>query len=350
MRIAITGATGNIGTSLVRALREDPAVDSIVGIARRKPSLQWRKVTWAAADISSSDLTSLFAGADAVVHLAWLIQPSRDLATTRKTNVDGSARVFKAAAEAGVRTLVYASSIGAYSPGPKDRTVDESWPAGGVPTSFYSRHKAEVEGLLDSFEIEHPSLRVVRLRPGLSFKRESATGIRRVFAGPLLPTFLLRKSLIPIVPDVPGLRVQGVHSDDVAEAYRLALLSDVRGAFNIVADPVLDASSVGSLLGARTVKVSPKGLRIFVNLTWRMHLQPTPDGWLDMGLQVPLLDGARARDELGWVPAHRADDALLEVMTGMRERAGLDTPPLSPESSGPARVKELRTSVGGRST
>src|SRR5205809_7702957 len=149
--------------------------------------------------------------------------------------------------------LVYASSVGAYSPGPKDRLVDESWPVDGVPTSFYGRHKAEVERLLDRFEEAHPDVRVVRLRPGLIFKREAASGIRRLFAGPFLPSPLLRPRLLPVVPDVPGLRVQAVHSLDVGDAYRRALVTDVHGPFNVAAEPVLDASVVAQLRGARTV-------------------------------------------------------------------------------------------------
>jgi nucleoside-diphosphate-sugar epimerase len=73
--------------------------------------------------------------------------------------VHGSARVFLAVAEAGVPALVYASSVGAYSPGPKDDRVDESWPTGGVAASPYSRQKSEVERRLDRFEAEHPGIR-----------------------------------------------------------------------------------------------------------------------------------------------------------------------------------------------
>jgi hypothetical protein len=110
--------------------------------------------------------------------------------------------------------------------------VDESWPVGGIRTSFYSRHKAEVEYMLDRFELEQPHVRVVRLRPGLIFKREAATGIRRLFVGPFLPNKLLRPGLLRVIPDVPGIRVQAVHSLDVGEAYRLAIVGDARGAFN----------------------------------------------------------------------------------------------------------------------
>ncbi len=229
MRVVVTGASGNVGTSVLRALGQDPAVDSVLGLARRLPDQQFAKTTWAVADVTSAELTQHFDGADAVIHLAWLIQPGRDESTTRNVNVNGSARVFAAAAQARVKTLVHASSVGAYSPGPKDREVDESWPTDGIPSSFYSRHKAECERLLDRFEIDNPDVRVVRLRPGLIFKRGAATGIRRLFAGPFLPNRLVRRSLIPVVPDVPGLRFQAVHSHDVGEAYRLAATGDAVG-------------------------------------------------------------------------------------------------------------------------
>src|SRR4051812_39193133 len=121
MRVVILGATGNVGTSVLRALEDEPRVDEVVGVARRRPALQLPKVTWRQADVCKDDLAALFAGADAVVHLAWLIQPSRDERITHAVNVEGSARVFAAAGDAGVPRIVYASSVGAYSPGPKDR-------------------------------------------------------------------------------------------------------------------------------------------------------------------------------------------------------------------------------------
>src|SRR3954447_16505740 len=240
MRVVVVGATGNVGSSLVRVLSADDRIESVLGIARRRPELQLPKTAWATADITRDDLAPLFEGADVVVHLAWLIQPSRDGAQLRRVNVDGSARVFEATGKAGVGSLVYASSVGAYSPGPKDRAVDESWPTEGIESSFYARHKAEVERLLDACEAANPGTRVVRLRPGLIFKAEAAEEIRRYFIGPLVPNPLIRRGLIPIVPRVARLRFQAVHSDDVGQAYRLAVADDdARGAFNIAAEPVL---------------------------------------------------------------------------------------------------------------
>jgi nucleoside-diphosphate-sugar epimerase len=348
MRVAITGASGNVGTSLLRSLAADDTVEEIVGIARRRPASEFPKTRWVTADVSRDDLVRHFEGADAVVHLAWLIQPSRNESVTRATNVDGSRKVFRAAAQAGVPRLVHASSVGAYSPGPKDRSVDESWPTDGIDSSFYSRHKAEVERILDRFEIDYPGTAVARLRPALIFKREAASGIRRLFAGPLLPGILMRPELIPLVPKIARLRFQAVHSYDVGDAYRRAIQRDVRGAFNIAADPVLDPEELGRILRARPVPVAAPVLRTLADLTWKLRLQPSPPGWIDLALGVPLMDSRRAEQLLGWTPTRSAADALLDLLAGFREGAGLETPPLDPQTGGPARAKEFATGVGAR--
>jgi nucleoside-diphosphate-sugar epimerase len=348
MRVVVVGATGNVGTSLLDALGRDDRVDAVVGLARRLPSIELPKVEWRLADVISSDLEEFFRGADAVVHLAWQIQPSRDLRQLRRINVEGSQRVFRAVGEADVPVLVYASSVGAYSPGPKERRVDESWPVDGIRTSFYSRHKSEVEHMLDDFERERPEIRVVRLRPALIFKRGAASEIRRLFVGPLLPSPLARLELLRLVPDVPGLRVQAVHSLDVGDAYRLAVTGDARGAFNIAADPPLDAKLIARLAGGRAVRVPQSAARAAVSLSWRLRLQPSQPGWLDLGVGVPLLDTTRAHEELGWRPRRSATDALVELLDGLREHAGLETPPLESDAGGPARARELASGVGSR--
>ena len=350
MRVVIVGASGNVGTSLIRTLEHEPRVESILGVARRRPGWNPPKVEWATADVRSDDLVPLFRGADCVVALAWLIQPSRDESVTRAVNVDGSRRIFEATVAAGVPALVYSSSIGAYSPAPKDRPVDESWPTGGIRSSFYSRHKADVERILDEVERSSPGLRSVRIRPGLVFKREAATGIRRLFAGPLLPTPLMRRTRIPVFPNIPNLVVQGVHSLDLADAFRLAIVADARGAYNVAADPVLDVAAFSAALHARPVPVPAAVARALTDVTWRLRLQPTPPGWVDLALNVPVMDTSRARDELGWRPRRTATEAFLEVLEGMHDGAGLDTPPLSPDTSGPARSREIGTGVGGSST
>jgi UDP-glucose 4-epimerase len=348
VRVVVVGASGNIGTSLLEALQAEKQIESVLGLARRVPKLPFARTEWARADVRSDDLAPLFRGADAVVHLAWAIQPSRNEEAMRHTNVEGSRRVFRAVADAGVRTLVYGSSVGAYSPGSKTSFVDESWPVEGIRSSFYGRQKADVERLLDDFEREQPTVRVIRIRPALVFKRDAASGIRRLFVGPFLPRPLLHRALVPLVPAHANLRFQGVHSADVGEAYRLALTKDARGAFNVAADPVLDGPELARLAGARAISVPRRALRGAVNVTWRLHLQPTPPGWVDLALGVPLMDSSRARSELGWEPQTTSSAALIELLDGMRDGAGLKTPPLDPSTGGPLRLGELRSGVGKR--
>jgi UDP-glucose 4-epimerase len=330
VRIVVTGATGNLGTALLARLTGDPEISSVVGVMRRPPATRPPRTTWHRADVGRDDLAGAMHGADAVVHLAWAIQPSRRASELWRTNVVGTHRVITAAEEAGVATFVHGSSVGVYSRGPKDRAVDEGWPREGVPSSFYSRHKAEAERLVDALEERSPAMRVVRMRPGLVFSRAAATGVRRLFLGALVPRALLAPRRIPAVPDMPGLRFQAVHSLDVADAYHRALGADARGAFNVAADPVLDPGVLASALGARPVRVPVALARATVGLTWRARAQPTPPGWLDLGLGVPLMDCSRARAELGWAPRTASTDALLELLTGMAEGAGAPTPPLAP--------------------
>ncbi len=350
LRVVVTGATGNIGTSVVEALGADPRVESIVGVARRSPTWSRPKLRIERLDLGKaedSELDALFEGADAVVHLAWLFQPTRDPATTWRTNVLGSLRVFDAVARCSVPALVYSSSVGAYSPGPKDRAVSEEWPTHGWPKAAYTREKAYLERTLDAFEAEHEDIRVVRLRPGFVFKRESASQQRRLFAGPFLPTGLVRPGVIPVVPNSRKLRAQVVHSTDVGEAFRLAAVGDARGAFNVAAQETVDGALLADLLGARPIPTPVSLLRAAVAVAWRLRLVPASPDLFDAVVRLPLMDTTRARTELGWEPRYSAAEALTEFLVGLREHAGQDTPPLAPSVEG-GRIHELATGVGQR--
>ena len=346
MRVVVVGATGNVGTSVISSLLDEPAVTDLVGVARRLPEWHPDGVTWVPADIATDDLHRIVAGADGVIHLAWLLQPSRDEAEQWRTNVVGTARLLQAVADEKVPSFIYAASVGSYSPAPAGVFVDETWPTDGVPTSPYSRQKAYTERQLDAFQAVHPDVRVVRLRPGLIIKAAAASEIRRLFAGPFLPSPLLRAVGLPIWPATKGLELQFVDSHDVAEAYRLALIGDVEGAFNIAADPVIDAATAAEALHAFAVPMPAKLLRGAAALSWRLRLQPADPGWIDLAVASPLLSTERARTVLGWRPLRRADDALADFVKAVGRSDGMATPPLDPATSGPARSREIATGVG----
>ncbi|HEX5540676.1 MAG TPA: NAD-dependent epimerase/dehydratase family protein [Micromonospora sp.] len=338
MRIAITGATGNVGTALLRRLAAEPDID-VVGFARRIPGPEagapYDKATWHSVDVgdpgSVERLAEWFDDAAAVVHLAWQAQGTEQRAQLRRTNLNGTRHVLDAMQRVGIRNLVYASSVGAYAPGPKDRYVDENWPVTGVISSGYSVDKATVEALLDGVERTNGGLRVVRMRPGLVFQHDAGAEFTRSFLGPLA-RFLLRRTL-PIIPVHKQLRIQAVHADDVAEAYLSALRRDVQGAFNLAAAPVLDGWLLAEETNGLAVPMTPRAVRLFARAAWRANIQPTEVGWFDLLSAVPLLDCSRAERVLGWQARHDARQALRELLDGVAEGAGTAVPALQPLKS-----------------
>jgi nucleoside-diphosphate-sugar epimerase len=145
----------------------------------------------------------------------------------------------------------------------------------------------------------------------------------------------VRRALLPVVPAVDRLAVQAVHAADAASAYVRACTTPVQGAFNIAAEPVLDPPTLARLLGARTVPVPAAVLRGVVDLSWRLHVQPTDPGWVDIGRYGPLMDTSRATSVLGWTPQHDAGEALVDTVEAMGAGRGGGTPVLRPR--GPRR-------------
>lgn len=334
MRIAVIGATGNVGTALLRRLQqvrdENPAIE-LVGISRREPSgdhAPYGGVEWHTADVGTDtgreSLTAALQGVDAVVHLVWAIQPNRDEDALYRTNVTGTQNALRAAADAGVRHFVCASSVAAYSPAPKTERVAETWPTGGIPSSHYSRHKAVQEDLLDEFEEKYPEIPVARLRPGLSFNTEAGSQIGRYFLGSLVPKGLVRRlGLLQVLPIPSEFVFQALHVEDVAEAYWLAVKHRASGAFNVAADPVLTPALVAGILGAKRVFNLPVSvLRALVAATWGLRLQASDPGWIDMASQAPVMNTDHVRTVLGWEPKYTSVDAIRQVLDGMAEGEG----------------------------
>jgi nucleoside-diphosphate-sugar epimerase/ferritin-like metal-binding protein YciE len=318
MRVVVTGAEGNVGKSVIAALVERDEVGEIVGLVGTSPSWSPRKTSWSRTSVVSSDLAPVFEGADAVIHLAWATQPSHDREKLEQINVGGSRRVFDAVAAAGVPKLIYASTVGAYSPAAKDRLIDEDWPLGDSESSFHARYKTAVEGHLDEFKSAVPNTKVVRLRPALTFRGDSATELCRLLVGPFIPDFLLRNRLLPAIPRLYGLCFQAIHTSDLARAYALATIRDVSGPFNLASNPPLDADDLAASLDTGTFPLPFSVARRLADLSWRLHLQPTPLDWLDTAMRLPLMSSERARRELGWEPHITAVEALAELFADLR--------------------------------
>ncbi|PPF87156.1 epimerase [Subtercola sp. Z020] len=326
MRIVVVGATGNLGTANLRRLHEARATADIeiVGVARRTPDeavAPYSDVEWHGIDVGADgavlELTRAFEGADAIIHLAWALQPSHDEPAMWRTNVTGTANVLAAAAAAGVGHVLVASSVGAYSVGPKHTRVAESWPTGGIPTSHYARHKAVNERAFDRFEREHPGILLTRFRPGLVFQEGAGHEISGLFLGKL-PMGWLKFVRPPVLPLPVEMVFQAIHATDVGDAFWRAIDRRASGAFNIAAEPVLDPQVIADVLGARrAVPVRLVAVKFLVWLTWRLRIQPTPPGWVDIAAYVPVMSTDRARDLLDWQPTVSSTDALAAIVSGL---------------------------------
>lgn len=349
----MTGATGNVGYSVVRALLAAPGIDEVVGLARRAPHpvapYDDPRFRWQRADVGHDDLDAACAGADAVVHLAWMFHPTRDAVQTWRGNVVGTQRLMAAAHAAGASAFVVASSIGAYSPAPADgHPVGEDHPTDALPTAAYGRQKSYVERLCDVYEASHPDLRVVRIRSAFVFQHAAAPAQRRIFAGPLLPGRLVGRRRAPVLPYPAGLRMQTVHADDLATAYVAAVLRPARGAFNIAAEPVLDRRALERVMQARMVEIPSGVVRRLLAVAFALRLVPAEPGLFDLFASLPVMDCGRARDELGWCPRRDAAEALGAFLEGLADPAGGPTPPLDAHAGGRLRWRELATGVGAR--
>jgi nucleoside-diphosphate-sugar epimerase len=323
MRVVVTGASGNVGTALLRRLAADG--HDAVGISRRRPADEppFAGVPWHQIDVGSRSapaaLTEAMRGADAVVHLAWMIQPSHDREAMRRANQDGSRAVLSAVRASGVGHLIHMSSVGAYSPAEQGMCVDESWPCDGVPTSYYSVDKAAVEHLLDTVAPDEFTLS--RVRPTLILQPGAASEIARYFLGPLLPMKAVRPRVMRLMPWPKALCVQFVHSDDVADAVMRILLDRIPGAFNVAADPVIDRTTYRETLGGVGPSVPCAVLGVGADITWRLRLQPTAKGWVDMGTRLPLMDTTRLRG-IGWQPKHSGTETLRSFVDAMQHGEG----------------------------
>jgi nucleoside-diphosphate-sugar epimerase len=320
LTVAVTGPTGTFGSGLVPLLEQDHRVGRIVGIARRPfdPRARgWTTMEYRQGDVRDpSALSEAFRGADVVVHLAFMITGAAPRATIRAINVDGTLNTFRAAAGAGVRRFVYASSVAAYGFHPDNPVgMPETWPTRPAARLFYAQEKAELEHLLDSEQERHPSLAVYRLRPPVVVGPHTV-GSKAVFPGlPRLELGRLPRSPVPIPVPVPRFPMQLIHEDDVGQALLLCTVgAGPPGAYNIAGDGVLTFADVAREFGFLPVPV-PAGLsQAAAGVAARVPFLPPFAEWVEAASHPAIMDTAKARRELGWMPRYTGLEALRSTL------------------------------------
>jgi nucleoside-diphosphate-sugar epimerase len=325
MTVALTGPTGTFGFSLTPLLQADDRISRIVGIARRPfdPAEHgWTKMDYIQGDVREPEtLERAFAGSDVVVHLAFMITGTASRDAIRAINVDGTLNTFRAAASAGARRFVYASSVAAYG-FHRDNPfgITEDWPARPAAHLFYAQEKAEVEAALSEESAAHREVDLYVLRPPIVLGPH-AIGAKQMLPRRLAPIARRLAGLVDRLPvalpvPAPGLPMQFIHEDDVAEALLLCITgAGPAGTYNITADGVLTADEVARELGLAPVPVPAAVIQTAARAVASMPFAPPVAEWAEAASHPPIMDASKAKRQLGWSPRYTSRDALRETLT-----------------------------------
>jgi UDP-glucose 4-epimerase len=332
LTVAVTGPTGDLGKPLLRALDRARDVDRVIGMARRPfDPRPLRKVTYRQGDVTDRrDVAELVEGADVVVHLAFVIVAGSS--ASEEVNLQGSHNVFRAAVDAGVQRIVYASSVAAYgfhedNPDP----LTEDVPTRGTDRHPYSHHKAQVEELLREVLAGQPTTQAYVFRPSIVAGPDALMMIEQipyVRIGERLPRALrgLFDSvpiLKPVIPD-PGVPIQLVHHDDVASALRAGVVGrGTPGTYNLAGPGTITLSDLARELGWYSVPVPELAVDAAAEVVARLPFVPDEATWIEAARTPVLMSSAKARRELGWRPRHDAHATLHATVQAARRDLGL---------------------------
>lgn len=328
LTIAVTGPTGTFGHGLVPLLEAEPRIASVVGVARRPfdpADLGWHKMTYRQGDVRDpAVLEDAFAGADVVVHLAFLITGTTSIEAIREINVEGTVNAFRAAAAAGASRFVYASSVAAYGfhvDNPIGMT--EEWPTRPAEHLFYAQEKAELEQLLAEESARHPGIGLYLLRPPIVLGPHAVGGksalVERVLPFGRQAAGWLRQFPLPVPAVAPGLPMQFIHEEDVGSAFLQCILgAGPPGAYNITGDGVVTGADLARELGFEPITV-PSGLveraaRGIAGLPLPDFVPPLA-GWAEALSHPAIMDASKAKQALGWHPRYTSVEAFRATLT-----------------------------------
>jgi nucleoside-diphosphate-sugar epimerase len=325
--VAVTGPTGTLGSGLLPLLQADARVARVIGIARRPfhPGEHgWTKMEYRQGDVRDpATLHQACDGADVLVHLAFLITGTTTRETMRAVNVEGTLNAVRAAARAGARRFVYASSVAAYGFHADNPVgMSEESPIRPAAHLLYAREKADLERRLAEEAARHLELSMYVLRPSIVVGPHTV-GAKDLLPGPL--AFLSRwlaggVSRLPIrLPaPVPRLPLQLVHEDDVGQALMLCIVgAGPPGSYNIAGDGMLMGTDLVRELGFAPVPLPGRLLRTparAVAALAEVPLVPPAVAWAEALSHPAIMDTSKAKRELGWRPRYTGVEALRATL------------------------------------
>jgi len=323
LRLAITGSSGYLAQQLIARLGKDPDCEYIFGLDIRRKVLE----TVCESEFFQYDLTNPWEmlaeflhkrKINAGLHLAWQFNPIHDARRHREVDVAGSTNLLRAARAAGLARLVYTSSTTAYV-NPANPWVapwlNEDTPPTGTPQYLYSKHKGEVDRMVQSFMQQNPGIQVVILRPAIVLGAHTQNIVSRMMEWPWRS--------FPWVFQVRGADppMQFVSEEDMGEILARAVKSEVRGIFNCAGDGLLTHGEVVRAAGKRPLAIPAFLLYGTTRLLWAARLAPFPAGILDMIRYPWVADNTRLKTIFGYTPRHTSRQALETFVAARKNTA-----------------------------
>jgi UDP-glucose 4-epimerase len=320
VRYLITGGSGYIGSRLTEILGARDEVERIVNLDVRPPARPRPKAEFVRGDVRDLAATRDVLERerpDALVHLAFLLNPIRDEARMYDIDVNGTETVLRAASEAGTQQVLVTSSATAYGAFPDNpKPIAEDWPVRGQPDFSYARHKAEADRLCQLWALEHPDRVMTIVRPCIVF-------------GPNVDNYISRgwekSSFMPIMDGVDE-EFQLVHEDDVVGAIAGLLDGKAGGAFNVAGDGSLRWGESAQMIGLKTRQMSLKAVRRIYAVAWALHAPrvEAPPGNLSFIRYPWVVSNEKLKAEIGWEPSADTREVFIETM---RAKGLMTTPP-----------------------
>lgn len=296
-RIVVTGAAGRLGSRVVALLAalDDPPEVVGVDLVPCPAGLTGHQL-----DLATADLGPVFAGADAVLHLASVFGPVLEGAQIdTAVEVTLARRVLDAADAAGLTQVVVMSTATVYGPWANNAVpLTEDAPLRPHPDLALAVQKAEIERLAAEWAADHPEAVVATLRP-VTVVQDGASG--------WLAQALRATVTLPANEETP---IQYVHIADVASAVVAAWSHRLAGPVNVAPHGWLTPTERQALDPVPKVRLPERVAVAVADWRWRLRLAPTAPGILAYARHPWVV----ANDKLvatGWAPVHSNEEAYV---------------------------------------
>ena len=332
MKYVITGGSGYIGSRLVEFLANRSDTERIAIADVKPPPIPHARTEFHRTDVR--DRAALHAlleriEPDALIHLAFVLNPIRDEETMYDIDVNGTVNALDAAARTGTQHVLVTSSTTAYGAWPDNpEPISEDWILRGQPDFAYARHKTDADRICQLWAADHPERTMTIVRPC-------------IVLGPNVDNYIVRAwdnaPFLPRFRGEPDQHVQFVHEDDLAEAISGLVVGRHAGAFNVTGDGVMTWQETAEVAGIR-LRTMPFGFFYGLNkLMWRLHVPGTesPPGNLHFIRNRWVCSNEKLKQTLDWAPKHDTRETF-ELTLRARGVLGADGTPPAPAASAEA--------------